>query len=148
MYRVFHVILLQEQGCLELVLGLMMSLKAFSNPKTTISIHLSKVCFGVVLCEWSLREQVPPKTAKIRTYAKFSLPYLPSKPIWTEKNMDMGLIFNFRSFFWTCSLPYSGVWNKYKQGEYAIFLKLRTSNTILHIRQKLLPSNQIINFLR
>ena len=93
MYRVFHVILLQEQGCLELVLGLMMSLKAFSNPKTTISIHLSKVCFGVVLCEWSLREQVPQKTAKIRTYAKFSLPYLPSKPIWTEKNMDMGLRF-------------------------------------------------------
>ena len=33
------------------------------------------------------------KTAKIRTYVKFSLPYLPSKPIWTEKNMDMGLIF-------------------------------------------------------
>ena len=33
------------------------------------------------------------KTAKIWTYVKFSLPYLPSKPIWTEKNMDMGLIF-------------------------------------------------------
>ena len=33
------------------------------------------------------------KTAKIRTYAKFSLPYLASKPIWTEKNMDMGLRF-------------------------------------------------------
>ena len=33
------------------------------------------------------------KTAKIRTYVKFSLPYLPSKPIWTGKNMDMGLIF-------------------------------------------------------
>ena len=35
----------------------------------------------------------PKKTAKIRTYVKFSLPYLPSKPIWTEKNMDVGLIF-------------------------------------------------------
>ena len=34
---------------------------------------------------WTIcfREQVQKKTAKIRTYAKFSLPYLPSKPIWT-----------------------------------------------------------------
>ena len=38
----------------------------------------------------NLREQVK-KKLKIWTFAKFSLPYLPSKPIWTKKDMDMGV---------------------------------------------------------
>ena len=34
MYSVFHVILLQEQGCCELVLGLMVSQRFLCDPKT------------------------------------------------------------------------------------------------------------------